>query len=72
MSNDALLVNTQDGRAKYYDDDKPSEYIVVAEGVYRIPIPWFFCFQESDLYPFRYRYDEFEASLTIPLSLIHI
>ena len=68
MSNDALLVNTQDGRAKYYDDDKPSEYIVVAEGVYRIPIPCFFCFQESDLYPFRYRYDEFEASLTIPFT----
>ena len=72
MSNDALLFNTPDEDANFFEKDKlPSKYVYLAEGVYRIPIPWFFCFQETDLRTVTYEYDEEnggKVELTIPVT----
>ena len=73
MSNNAILVNVPNRTANFFESSaKPSEYAVLAEGAYRIPIPWFFCFDEKDLQPVCYEYKDSEGvsqvELTVPIT----
>ncbi len=70
MSNDAYFYNTSIQHADFFNIGKSptrSEYAGVATGVYRLPIPWFFCFDVTDL-----SYLNFEFDTTLGMSSVNL
>lgn len=65
MANRALLLNTSVLTSNPFslarDADQPgNSYAEVAEAVYAIPVPWFFCFTEDDIQMVTVEFDEDE------------
>ena len=76
MSNDATLYNVPEASNNFIEpSNTPEEYVYLATGVYRIPIPWFFCFDASDLHTFKYEFQtgpntRMSSELTVPITSV--
>ena len=58
MSNNAYLFNLPEKNNDFLNEkNRPKEYIYLGTGSNKIHIPWFFCFDESDLMPVNYTYE---------------